>query len=492
MNRASGKHIIPLLLIAVQVGMLILFAFTRYADPDEGFYLSAAREVANGKQLYSDFFYPQMPYLPHMLSPFAGHGFLTFYLSRMVSVAAAVFTTLLFYLLLLRLTEDRRAINALMLLYVFSGLVLTWHSVAKTYAVTDFLMMAAMYLVIKFRDTEKSLYPLMCGLAMAIAVNVRLVLAPLALVFLIAVAVLARQSRMRHTISYIVAFVAGSIPAVVQFIHDPGRFYFDNLGFHLIRNPGVSFPETIFDRLFTIGKLLINPQIIVVLALAIAAFLAWRRREAVRALNLFSSPTGLCAIVAVVLIAVYLVPNPIMQQYFVQALPFALLASATGLGYFLSNAGSKKSWLFGRKAATVLLAIYVLGSIPYFAVFIGAARERDRYLTLHNLQNVCASLDSRDNEPVAAELPLFSVLCDKPAIPGFEFLGFEYHLPLSPQEMKHYHLILDDQLKEVLDTGQAAYYIVVNDPPEELQASTAANYDLTGTFDRMKVYRRKS
>ncbi len=492
MKRIRGKHTIPILLIAIQVGMLVFFAYFRYADGDEGFYLSAAREVANGRLLYADFFYPQMPYLPYIYSALANHGFMTLYLSRMISVIAGIFTTVLLYLILLRLTDNRRAVAILLVLYVFSGLVLTWHSVAKTYAVTDFLMIAAMYLVIKFRNSGNQVYPIICGLALAVAVNVRLVLAPLALVFLAAVAVSDRGFRVRPAISYAVAFVAGSVPALWYFFADPERFYFDNLGFHLMRNPNTAFPGSFFDRLYTAGKLLINPQIIIVLAIAFVSFLVWRRRGALRAREVLLSPGGLSAVVAVVLIIVYLLPNPIMQQYFVQALPFALLAAAPGLGDLLSETDSKKSWLFGRKTATALLAIYIMGSIPYFAVFVGATRDNYRYLTLGNLRKVCASLDPGNHDPIIAELPLFSVLCNKQPVEGVEFLGFQYPLPLKPAEMKHYHLILNDQLKDIIDTGQAAYYIVVNDPPEELQASTNANYDLTGTFDRMKVYRRKS
>ncbi len=492
MKRPLGKYTIPILLIAIQVGMLVFFAYSRYADGDEGFYLSAAQEVANGRQLYSDFFYPQMPYLPYIFSVFSGHGFATLYLSRMLSVLAGVLTTVLLYLILLRFTDNRRVINILLAVYIFSGLVLTWHSVAKTYGMTDFLLMAAMYLVIRFRESENWISPVICGLILAVAVNVRLVLAPLALVFLLAVAFPGRGFRLRSAITYTVAFLAGSIPAIWYFVSDPERFYFDNLGFHFIRHPGSSFPGSIFDRLMTIGKMLINPQIVMVLALAVAAFLVWRRRESVHVRDIFQRPAGLSAVVAVVLIAVYLLPDPIMQQYFVQALPFALLASAPGLGILITKAESGKSWWSGRRAVTALLTVYILGSIPYFAIFVGSMREQYRYLRLDNLQKVCASMDKDNHAPILAELPLFSVLCNKPPVQGLEFLGFEYPLPLDQEKMKHYHLVINDQIKDILDTGRAAYYIVVNDPPEELQASTTANYDLTGIFDRMKVYRRKS
>jgi len=60
------------LLTAVAAGVvLVLVGRQTPADVDEGFYAVAAELVARGRLPYRDYFYPQAPYLPFLLAPFA-------------------------------------------------------------------------------------------------------------------------------------------------------------------------------------------------------------------------------------------------------------------------------------------------------------------------------------------------------------------------------------------------------------------------------------
>jgi hypothetical protein len=52
-------------------GLCALFipvSLYRYVDGDEGYLLYAARMVAEGKQLYRDFFFPQAPLVPNVFA----------------------------------------------------------------------------------------------------------------------------------------------------------------------------------------------------------------------------------------------------------------------------------------------------------------------------------------------------------------------------------------------------------------------------------------
>jgi hypothetical protein len=60
----------PIFLLSVAVVLSVVFipaARMRFIDGDEGFYLMAARLVSEGKHLYSDFFFPQMPLVPKVV-----------------------------------------------------------------------------------------------------------------------------------------------------------------------------------------------------------------------------------------------------------------------------------------------------------------------------------------------------------------------------------------------------------------------------------------
>jgi hypothetical protein len=55
------------LLVALGLAALLIpIGRVRLIDGDEGYYLQAARLVSEGKRIYTDFFYPQMPFGAHV------------------------------------------------------------------------------------------------------------------------------------------------------------------------------------------------------------------------------------------------------------------------------------------------------------------------------------------------------------------------------------------------------------------------------------------
>jgi hypothetical protein len=494
MNAGKRHSVVMWLLIALQLCLLVFFAFNRLVDGDEGFYLSAAREVSQGRTLYADFFYPQMPYLPYIFSVFAGKGFTTLFMTRMASVLAGILTTILFYLFIKRLASDKTVITILMTLYIFSGLIVSWHSVAKTFAWSDLFLMGAFLSLASFIRSPKVWQPILCGALMALAVNTRLVLLPLVVVFCVPFIINSGKQFLQRTMAYFAPLLVFSIPSLIYLIRDTRRFMFDNLGFHFMRNPGIEFPHTLFQKLLVIGQLFMNPQILILLIIAIGSFIYWRRNRAASGHGgVFASASAVAGFTALVTVFFYLLPDPVHQQYFVQAVPFALIASVSGVEQYVSRMRTAARGWFSPKLPIVLAAIYILGIVPYFIVYVGAVRDFDSHTSIGNMKRVCACFnDSAGDVPILTELPIISILANKPAFEGIEFLGFEYPLPLDDDEKRYYRLALNRDVRQILDNRQASYYIVVNNPPDELAASTEANYDLQDTFERFKIYRRKS
>ena len=68
MNPKGLRISVILILVAFLAGATLL-AWHRPVDGDEGYYAAAARLVSEGRQPYRDFFYPQSPLLPYLLSP---------------------------------------------------------------------------------------------------------------------------------------------------------------------------------------------------------------------------------------------------------------------------------------------------------------------------------------------------------------------------------------------------------------------------------------
>jgi len=492
MSRGTGNNLIPALLLTAQICLLVFFAFARLIDNDEGFYLSAGQGVSEGKAPYIDFFYPQMPYLPYIFSPFAGHGFATLYATRLASVAAAVMTTLIFYLLLIRVVPRRNARNLALAMYVFSGMIISWHSVAKPYPWIDLCLLGGFYFLVRFFESNRLRYVLLCGIVTALAVNIRSVMAPVALLYLTALAVGAGSRRSTAVITYVAGALAVSIPALTVMVADTQRFFFDNIGFHLMRNPEHGLGYALMQKLSVASRLIINPQVLLLLIAGAAAYLV--RDKSGRRWNstaLFTSPRPLAGIIALTISVIYFLPNPVLQQYFVQAIPFLLLASPKGIDHVLHRSRNILKGVSNRRLVGILTGVYILGMVPYVVIFVGAVREYDGFSTPGNLRQVCADLDENTDEPILTELPIVSVLCRRHTFDGAEYLGFEYPLPLNEEEMNHYRLATNSMLERILDSGAASHYVVMNAPPEELADAAARNYMLVNTYDRLKVYRRK-
>lgn len=482
-----------MLLLAIHLGLLVVFALTRLVDMDEGFYLSAAKEVAQGRALYQDFFYPQMPYLPYIFSFFTGNGFDTLYYTRLASTAAAMLTAILFYMSLVRLESDRMAVRVVLALYLFSGMVLSYTPWAKTYAWTGFFLMAAFYLIISSNGKKFALAMLLGGAAVAMAVNIRLVLAPVVVMFPLLILIGSGTRRYFKASVFAAGMLLFSLPSLFILLKDTKRFLFDNFGFHLIRNPGFDFPQSLYERLYVIGKMAINPQIFIILIVVItAAVCLWRSEERSRLPDILRRPAGMAGLMAAVLTLIHLLPNPIHQQYFVQALPFVLLATPSGVRFFLDRKQRLLSFISNRGLVGLALTIYVLGIIPYAVVFIGGVRDCDGYAGIGNMKRLCTYLKQAPIKgPVWAEHTIIPILSGRESFAGTEFLGYEYKNILDRERKQFYRLTTNEELTKIIDERQASYCVVLDQPVAELAEVIAANYQPDTTFERFLVYRRK-
>ena len=490
---AGRDRLVIILLIVVQIGLLVFFAFNRLTDGDEGFYLSAGQAAGEGKMVYRDFFYPQMPYLPYLFALFSGHGMATLFQTRVASVMAAILTTLLFYAALRRTVSDNGVIAILLTMYVFSGLVVSWHSVAKTFAWSDLFLMASFYSLIKYLAGPKLFLALLAGALVALAVNIRLVLVPVAAVFLLSVIAGTGRRRIGAVLVGMIGGLIVSGPAIYLFVTEPKRFLFDNLGFHLMRDPGLTIPLSALQKLEVIGKMLVNPQILLLFILALAAFIAWRKSQInLRWWTLVASPAGLAGVTALILTLIYLTPSPVHQHYFVQAVPFLLLASPGGVGILR---GSNSRWLrfmSGRRLIDWGLVVYILAFLPYLVIFVGAVRPSDKDLSLANMKQICAHINTTyTSGPILSEQPIVPVLANRPFWPGTEFLGFEYPLPLSRAEKEFYRLATSEELQVAIEGGGPECLVVVDHPDPPLAAAFDVAYEPDRAFGRMIVYRRK-
>jgi 4-amino-4-deoxy-L-arabinose transferase-like glycosyltransferase len=489
----SNTNRIILGFVIFHIALLVVFVFLRFVDADEGFYMSAAHEVAQGRVPYVDFFFPQMPYLPAVQSFVAAPGFTTLYLGRLLGIIPAALTLLLFIRLTGIMTKDRRALTVAVGMYALSGLIIAWHSTAKTYAWTDFLLLITLWGVVRFGQSGASRWLFISAIALALAVNFRLVLAVALIPYAYCLWGNREKIRAVPLLVAIGAAIVVSIPTIYLFLRSPDQFLFDNFGFHQMRDPTLDTSEAIYQRIAVMGKLALNPQLwgvvgfllLTVRRLRLSGFFVTNLK------SYLQSPPGSAAVFAAIIFFVYVTPSPIHQQYFVQTIAFAILAGLPGIE--LLTSGQFK--LRGRYHSRIWrgsVGVYILTLAVYLAVYLGAFRAENRPYARPQIRNLCQFIRSHpDAGPVFSEwagIPLWS---GKASVLGLEFVGFDYPLPISDSLKRYYHLPVNDDLKRLLRERVPAMYVVWNAPDEPLQRVADSNYIEARRFGKFVVYERR-
>lgn len=471
----------------------LIFAFTRLIDRDEGFYLIAAQEVWNGRTLYIDFFFAQMPYLPFFFSPISGHGFTSLFIARVMGAFASLLTITLFARIICKITINNSVRTAMIFLFAFNALFITWHPTAKTYMFTDFFLMFSFLSFLYFLKTKLLKMVITTAIAIALAVNFRSVFAPLIIFYAVAIFFNSPKDKVKNISIYFLSVIVVSIPTLYLLTLSPDHFFFDNIGFHTMRANWMTIGDGIINRITTVGKLLVNPQIVVIL-LVIFTYLFYKKNiDSKRIIKLiwFQSPTKLARWIAIIITIIYLLPKPILQQYFMQAIPFALIASTKGLEYFFSESKIKLWKLSKKSIIRIIVVVYALGIIPYIVVFIFGVREQDGSQNLKNMYQMCSYIQKESvNKLVLAEWPAVPLLAEVSNLDGLEFLGYEFPLPLTPEESRKYHLALDIDIRDKIVKQKPDFIIVKYEPAVQLRPIINELYYPDTSFGVYNLYRK--
>jgi hypothetical protein len=388
---------------------LVWAALSQGIDGDEGFYLLAARLVLDGKQLYSDFMYPQMP-----LMPYAYAGW--FQVFGIGWLSARIFTALLGVVLLwlvfshVRSTQGSSGAVLAVILVGFASLVAPWLAVAKTYALTTVLLFGAYAALMKSVRERIGFFAFVAGLCFGLCVSTRLLVAPCSLIF---VWILWRRGGLRFFGLWLLGGLLGLAPAIFFAVLDPAAFWFNNIAYHGLRsNHSWSFQAfkklELLALLFGLDGRLTGPglQLLLLTTLAvIQSFWSIARGRTIDAALLF----------AVIIFVVSILPNPAFVQYFVVAVPFLAVAATQWIAEMLERAQVSGGWLRSLGVmvlAAVGLAVYCMA--PHFPL--------KPIVQLSDASDIAAVLRTRlqKDDVVLSFWPGFLLETTQPSASGFE------------------------------------------------------------------------
>lgn len=447
------------LLVALGLAALLIpIGRVRLIDGDEGYYLQAARLVSEGKRIYTDFFYPQMPFGAHVYAAWFwlwGRGW---YAARLLSSLLAVGTGLLLLEILLRTCRRKRWAVLGAAVYLVTGQAAGWLTISKSFGLTAFLLSLGVLLL------EAAQTPLLVacgGLALALAFECRLyviVAFPCALLFL-----LRRHGFSRHGLKFVLALAAGAgagalllLPYVLR---DWQNFYFGNWTYHSIREWGqAGFITNLPNKKVTLLSVLSLdrerlPGSLQFLGLTVAALWAL--------LSPYSGRNRLSCYLWLALFLTSLVPSPTDPQYFCLLVPFLVVEAMVALA-------SLRAW-----RAWALLAVLAL---PYLIL---GARDLKRYTTtgeavpgvwtqdrvprwtIATVLTVAQKIDAAGQPMGATWWPGYFVSTRTPLIPTLaNDFGFRAAPRLPPQERRRIGIVTHDEVVDMMDRHSPPLFVV--------------------------------
>jgi 4-amino-4-deoxy-L-arabinose transferase-like glycosyltransferase len=347
------------------------------------------------------------------------------------------------------------------LLYALNNLVLAWHTVVKTYALSNLLLFCAYLLVFPEAKRESLWKAFLGGLLLALAVDTRLYLIGVAPVLMASLYYTGSRAggRLKYVGTFVGGLALGLLPNLLFLSRSLDNYIFDNLGYHLIRDDA-SFADERRQRLQTFLSITniqgsydgAGPQFAL---LSLPAFAAVVSRQVDRRL-FFPLAMGLA------LFVICLVPSPTFPQYFCVCVPYMVIVA---VGFMATVARSLEVGdearrllrAFGLLIAGIYVSCGILTFYNYDFSATGVEGVKARYnrfdYRIATVRQVSRELRhwAAKNEPVLSFWPGYVAECDCVPIEGMENdFGLRVSHKLTAAKADQYKLITDQEVQDLI------------------------------------------
>jgi 4-amino-4-deoxy-L-arabinose transferase-like glycosyltransferase len=493
MNRPFNTVLCLVLTAAVFTAMSLV----RLVDGDEGFYAMAGRLVLEGRAPYANFFYPQAPLLPFILSKVMTLGGVSWLGLRLFCGAVATCTAAIAYFHVKRRFGAGAALATVTCL-ALSANTLPWLTVVKTHGLSALCIFSA-YAVVTRESNRPYLSLFLGGALLGLAAEVRLYSAIALLPFGVFLSTRSTgPERRRLIVSLSVGFAVAMLPAVWFLSQYPEQFWFDNCTYHVLRSyQDGGFLTALRSKISSIAwvfggslsdYLTDGIELLVLLQPAV-----WLALRFIRGKAEFS----LAAWTALSLMLGCLIPTPVQPQYFSIVVPLLLVAA------FEARARSSVSKRTLPRAALVLLPVWALisgYSVFYRYIMTGYGvegvidRSDAENWRLESIQAVSKAVDgaARNGEPVLSWWPGYLVTSHAVPYPGLEnHFGLGLWPTLSEGDAARLRVIKYESLERLLVQRDVRIVILgnwVHDRRHFSKVLADASYSLAASVEGAEVF----
>jgi hypothetical protein len=479
-------------ILSLQLILLLFFVFFRLIDYDEASYISAGLMVANGKLPYADFFYAQMPYLPYLFAPVSSYGLNSLFWCRLISVLAALILGVALFHTGRKFYHDPQAALVSFFLYSFNGLLLTWHSTAKTLVISDLFGFLSFVLLMRWlvgENHRRSTWILLSGFCMGLAINFRLTFSAVWLISIVLIFFLSDGIKAGHKFTAFLLFCLGtalsSCLGIYLFFKDPWAFFFDNLTYHQIL--GLDYIRMSFiNRLFTVCKFVFYPQNLFIVITAVVGLVTIARKQGGYSKLVRSNKVTFSALAfagGLILISFFI--SPTAFQHYEQALPYLLVSSVPGLCILITKWTKTGRW--------AVFGLYALLSIPFVVIFIFAIRDRDKPYPISEVQKVVKIVqqNSERGQMIFTTWPAYAVFTQRDLVPGLETWGWEVVPLLSERQVRGSKLISRQKMEELFSEKKLVMVVDWEWFYRQYAEALESNYNFLDSVGPIVIYRLK-
>lgn len=457
-------------IVSAAAGTALILGFwasQRGLDGDEGFYLSAGRHVLEGRRLYADVFYPQMPYLPWMEAIVFRLFGVSLAAGRMLSIAAAALAAGLLAGLIWRLERSPAAALLAAVLGVTHGPSLHMLSLAKTYGLANLFLLAA-FAPFASGGVRRVGWAFVAGFAAGVAVGVRLPAAAAGG----ALAFLAWRQGHRPFIAFASGGLVGSLGWLLAAAASPEHFWFCNVAFHSLRREISGFAPILLQKAVVVAKWLFLPQHLVAWMLMGAALWKGPRRW---------PAVGCLAALALTLGAA----TPTYLQYMVHFFPFVLLAAAPALARLTARPG----------LTALVVGVYLLGLYPAVQAVpadnpLAEKRQLWDRRTVFGVAEFIRTHTAED-DAVLSWWEGYPVLSGRPGFIGVGFWESNVAKKLDPQLARRYHVRPQEEIRALIEARAPRVIVTTSDNWRQHKTQIDAGYRLEHATAGIEVYLRR-
>ncbi len=512
-RRKGGTIAVALVAVGLAVG---LFGQTVYNySHNEQMYVTAGYLVAQGKRLYQDFAFVQMPYVPLLYAPLfrltGGYFLLT---AKLINYTWTGLTALLLYMAARRWSRDPRFSLTVVVVFLSNYYITRATMEASNYtlpmalSLLGGLLMAGAYC----RGAVRGGRLFLAGVALGGAIGGKLyyasLVAPCGLVALLYPRQVDGWTRLRRGVLPLAGGLAiGLGPVWYYLLRDPDRFLFNNLGYHTANTlwrvqSGFLEDTSLWGKLGIARDVLANSNVLpLVLWLALAGwFLLDRWQETSQDEARLAPPVAVAGLMAITAALTAFTPSPLFPQYFAMPVPFLLLTLAALQGQL--SAPQQEAL---RRLALVVAAISVLIILPRHAGALQNALDPDEPwsgVAAHHIAHAIrghleqAGLLGGEVAPKVATLsPVYAIEAGLGIYPQLATGSFVYRIGdlLSPAERERYVATSPSTLHQLLDSDPPVAILVTQEGELEtplLEYAQSRGYEPAAQFSVGQLFIR--